>query len=942
MKRVIGILTVLLLIGLAACQDPIVTQNGGASAGDHGSLDLAVSGSGPVASVLGRSTILPVAADTAIAKYTAAGTGPAGSAPVAAECQPPAYGTGANFSFPALEAGSWTFLIKGLDAAGNSMVEGSLTVEIAKNVSVSKTVALSPVSGTGSLGLTVSWPAGKVVDAVSGALTPATGAAIPVALTVSDQSATGTVSNLPTGNYLLVLNIRNGGSNVTSPRMEGVVVYKDKTSVGSFPLVAADFDYTPVSGVSFAKGAVSLAIDSSATLSAVVAPASATLPTLLWSSSDTAVATVDDSGLVKALALGSATITATSVDGNRSASCALTVCPALTGLNKVATGLLVGGTEQLVVLTNPAGASATGVTWKTNDAAVATVNAGGLVTGVGAGTTMITATSADENSLATCTITVSTSAILVTGVTVTPAVFSLLRDQKAQLAAATTPTDATNQNVTWSSSDPAVATVDSQGKVTAVSPGKATITVTSVDGGKTATSTAYVSTASWLMVDRSPVSIGLYNNPCSSFSSVRADGAGNVYALGTAYNAFDFGNGLASSGYIESSNILTKFNARGEAQWAKLIKTYDASITSMVADSAGNTYLLGVWNSAYASTDYTGGVAWGTGTAFLLKFDASGAVQWAQPLIRNTGVSLRALAIDASGNLYLAGSISGTGTYQFVGGFSLVGTASSQNPLVVKCNSDGTVKWAKSVTQGTQGSWFDSVAVDGSGNVLAAGWFGGNSPLVTDTYGFGNGVSASGVGFGLVKYSASGAALWAQMTTVSGYGYTNGENTIRVAVDSVGAAYLLVGNSYLRGTLKFDGSHSLVGSGTNIGALVKYDANGSVQWLNELLKNAGYYYSATRSVVVDSSDNVLVGGQIPNAGTYSLGGASLDCSAGSLFWAKYSSAGVGLDAQLLSGDSVKAYNTAYLAVSGTNVYLVGNRSSPMTMMGGAKAFLVKY
>ena len=75
----------------------------------------------------------------------------------------------------------------------------------------------------------------------------------------------------------------------------------------------------------------------------------------------------------------------------------------------------------------------------------------------------------------------------VTGISLDKSSLSLMEGYAAQLMATINPSDATDKTVTWSSDDKAVATVDADGKVTAMAPGTATITVTTADGGFTAT-----------------------------------------------------------------------------------------------------------------------------------------------------------------------------------------------------------------------------------------------------------------------------------------------------------------------------------------------------------------------------------------------------------------------------------------------------------------------
>lgn len=150
----------------------------------------------------------------------------------------------------------------------------------------------------------------------------------------------------------------------------------------------------------------------------------------------------------------------------------------------------IGSTQQLSATITPANATNQTVTWTSSNTAVATVNASGLVSGVAAGTSTITATTADGNKTATSVVTVTT--IPVTGVSVSPATISLYAGNTQQLSATVAPANATNKTVTWSSSNTAVATVNSAGLVTAVAAGTANITVTTQNGSKTAVSTITV------------------------------------------------------------------------------------------------------------------------------------------------------------------------------------------------------------------------------------------------------------------------------------------------------------------------------------------------------------------------------------------------------------------------------------------------------------------
>jgi alpha-tubulin suppressor-like RCC1 family protein len=185
------------------------------------------------------------------------------------------------------------------------------------------------------------------------------------------------------------------------------------------------------------------------------------------------------------------------VDGNKTATCAVTVnttnvAPTSVSLNKTAATVSVGGTETLVATVSPSNATNKSVTWVSGNPSVATVS-NGVVTGVAAGAATITVATVDGNKTATCAVTVNTTNVAVTGVSLNKTATSLAVGGQEQLIPTIQPSNATNQNVTWASSDNSIATVNN-GLVTGVVAGTAIITVSTVDGGKTATCVVTVTT----------------------------------------------------------------------------------------------------------------------------------------------------------------------------------------------------------------------------------------------------------------------------------------------------------------------------------------------------------------------------------------------------------------------------------------------------------------
>ena len=275
---------------------------------------------------------------------------------------------------------------------------------------------------------------------------------------------------------------------------EGTATVTATTNSGGFTASCTVTVYPHVSGVTLTPSALSLKIgDDPFTLNAIVSPDNALNRTVNWSSSAPSVAAVDENGSVTAVADGTATITVTTDDGGYTASCVVTVIQPVTGVT-LAPDILsmkVGDEPaQLTANVLPAGASDKTVIWTSSAPSVAAVDDNGRVTAVADGTATVTVTTRDGGFTASCEVTVIQP---VTGVRLEPSHLSLyVGCTPATLTATVLPAGASDKTVAWSSSDPSVADVDENGSVTAVGEGSAKITVTTRDGGFTASCTVNV------------------------------------------------------------------------------------------------------------------------------------------------------------------------------------------------------------------------------------------------------------------------------------------------------------------------------------------------------------------------------------------------------------------------------------------------------------------
>ena len=134
----------------------------------------------------------------------------------------------------------------------------------------------------------------------------------------------------------------------------------------------------------------------------------------------------------------------------------------------------------------PEDATNKNVSWTSSAPTIASVDASGKVSALAEGTAAITVTTEDGQKTAVCQVTVIGAAIAVTDVTLDKPALELTVGEEETLVPTVLPEDATNKNVGWTSSAPAIASVDANGKVSALAIGTADITVTTVNGGKTA------------------------------------------------------------------------------------------------------------------------------------------------------------------------------------------------------------------------------------------------------------------------------------------------------------------------------------------------------------------------------------------------------------------------------------------------------------------------
>lgn len=413
---------------------------------------------------------------------------------------------------------------------------------------------------------------------------------------------------------------------------EGSVTITAKTGEKSATCsVTVSKKVVPVSSVSLSQTSLALVEGDETTLTATVKPDDATDKTVSWTSNKTDVVSVDQNGKVKALKEGLAIITAKA--GDITASCSVEVSKkviAVTSitLDKTTLSLTKGEESQLVATVKPDDATDKTVTWTTSDASIVTVNSG-KVKAVKSGSASIIAKAGEKSAI--CEVTVTTP---VESITLDSNSATLEEGQSIALTATINPTDADEKTITWSTSNEKVATVNQDGKVTAVSKGTAIIKAEAQDGsGRYATcSVAVIRLVSSIVLDKT--SIVLYNGqPTLITATVSPADASNTGITWTSSDSSiatvsSYGIVLGKSAGNVTITAKAKDSSGKEASCIVEVRQY---VTRITLDKSGLSLVPGESYSLVATVSpsdaYDKTLTWTSSNTTVATVDASGVVR---------------------------------------------------------------------------------------------------------------------------------------------------------------------------------------------------------------------------------------------------------------------------------------------------------------------------
>jgi hypothetical protein len=249
------------------------------------------------------------------------------------------------------------------------------------------------------------------------------------------------------------------------------------------------------------------------------------------------------------------------------------------------------------------------------------------------------------------------------------------------------------------------------------------------------------------------------------------DGTGNSYVTGRSNASWGSPVNPLAGGY---DSIIVKLDGSGALTWNTFVGAggYDCG-EGIAVDGSGNVYAAGSGNAAWGAPKR---MFYSAYDAHAVKFNSSGALTWSTFLGGAESDYGNAIAVDGSGNVYVAGASSASW------GTPLRSFSGDNDAFVAKLNSSGGLTWS-TFLGGSGRDYGYSIAVDGSGNVCVAGsssatW---GSPVRGYTAGMGDAFAA--------KLNSSGALIWNTFLGGSPNDYGSG-----VAVDGSGNVYVAGGS----------------------------------------------------------------------------------------------------------------------------------------------------
>ncbi len=346
-------------------------------------------------------------------------------------------------------------------------------------------------------------------------------------------------------------------------------------------------------------------------------------------------------------------------------------------------------------------------------------------------------------------------------------------------------------------------------------------------------------------------------SPNSDFNvSLALDDSGNVYTTGSISGTTDFDPGPGTF-YLTPASVdifILKVDSTGNFIWASVIGGTTSDVAYSIAISFdGSVYTTGYYGGPADFDPGTGIFNLTDHGTFILKLDHSYNFVWAKAIKATNGTNGAvgySIASDSFGNVYATGYLKGSADFDpdSLGSFNLT-SAGNDDIFISKLDSMGNFKWASAI--GAQ-SWDrgQSIAVDGSQNVITVGSYGGTVDFDPGT-GIFNLYSTVNGGVFISKLDSSGNFVWARAIGGSQcYGWA-------ASLDSFDNIYT---TGYFRGTADFDpglGIFNMTSVGPHDIFISKLDSAGNFVWVKAI---GGASAEEGYAIAVNDSGNVYVTG----------------------------------------------------------------------------------
>jgi hypothetical protein len=397
-----------------------------------------------------------------------------------------------------------------------------------------------------------------------------------------------------------------------------------------------------------------------------------------------------------------------------------------------------------------------------------------------------------------------------------------------------------------------------------------------------------------------------------AFYSKEADGKGiavsktnGIYIIGDFIDTLNFGTTPAYANNTNAkSGFLAKYDTSGNFQWVVPIKG-----TTSLKEVTTDGIAIDKYSNVFVTGKFISGLQIGTSTNltepngkkafYLVKFDSLGNVLWADKQIGSSTVELegKRVTVDTAGNAYVCGKLKG-GVITF-GTFTLSynTTSTGEVGFIVKYSPNGTILWAKTITNTTNGkSSIEDLAIDKTGNIYICGKY---DDICTVGDGTTQILTPSGAeNFFIAKLNSTGGVIW---TFTAGMNTgTNKNNAKVIKLDPSGNVYV---TGDFDNAISFDnsGNFDFVNTGKN-SWVAKWSNSGTLLWVNP-------HYSGSNStdefktdgLVVDDLGNLLLIGKFTS--TVQIGALPPITSSGgkNTFLVKYNTGGTPLWVKTITG-----------------------------------------